>query len=93
MPEARLHPIIDRLRKIAPHYRYGALSKAHDELALFQEQRQNPLRLGIFARISVRQAGGGQDFVKKINNSLFLEVRNQILTTDFTAQLDRREFH
>ena len=92
MPEARLHPIIDGWKNIAPHYRYGALGKVHDELALFQEQRQNPLRLGHFARISVRQEVGGQHFVKKIEQLPLPSRMKSYLNADFTAQLTRRVF-
>ena len=65
MPEAPIHPIIDGVRNNVPHQGYIALEKGHDELALFQERRRNPLRLCDFARISVRQVVGGQHLVKE----------------------------
>ena len=92
MPEAPLPPIIDGLKYIAPHYRYVALGKGQDELALFQEQRQNPLRLGDFARISVRHAAGGQHFVMKIEQLPLPSRMKSYLNADFTAQLTRRVF-
>ena len=92
MPEARLHPIIDCLKNIAPHYRSGAQGQAHDELALFQEQRQHQLRLGDFARISVRQAVEGQHFLKQIQQLPLPCRMKSYLNADFTAQLSRRVF-
>ena len=93
MPEERLHPILDGLRNIAPHYRYGALGTAHDEVALLQAQRENPLRLGDFASISVRQAVGGQHFVKKIEQFHLPSKMKSYQKADFTAHITKRVFH
>ena len=93
MPEAPLHPIINVVRNIAAHFRYGAVTKAHDERAFFQDQRRYPLRLDDIARISVREALGGQHFVKKIYQLPLPSRMKSDLNSDYTAQLSRWVFH
>ena len=58
-PILSIHPIIDSMENLSPYHINGALTQTHDELALFQQQRHNPLQLVDFARISIRQAVGG----------------------------------
>ena len=42
-PILPIHPIIDSMEKLSPYHIYDALTQTHDELALFQQQRHNPL--------------------------------------------------
>ena len=39
IPESSLHPIIGSLKNIIPPRRHEALTKAHNELTLFEKQR------------------------------------------------------
>ena len=91
-PEAHLHPIIADVKNIVPCLRHDALMKAHNELALFQQQRLNPLQLADFARISIRQAVGGQHFITKIAQIPLPSRIKSDLKADFTAQLISRVF-
>ena len=72
-----------------PFHRYEALTTAHDELALFQEQRRKLLRLDDFATISVREAVAGQHFIKKIEQLRIPSRMKSFLNADYTAQLSR----
>ena len=87
MPEASLHPIIGGLKNIIPPRRHEALTKAHNELTLFQKQRGNPLLLTDLARISIRQAVGGQPFIRKIDDLPLPSRVKSFLNADFTEQL------
>ena len=91
-PEAHLHRCIADVKNLVTSLRYAALMKAHQELALFQQQRRNPLQLADFARISVRQAVGGQHFVEKIGHLPLPSRIKSFLNADFTAQLISRVF-
>ena len=78
MPETPLFPIIDGVRNIDPYRRHEALAKAHNEFALFQQQRRKPLRLEDFAMISIRQAVGARHFIEKLY--LLPDIKDEILS-------------
>ena len=92
MPETSLHPIIGSLKNVIPPRRLEALTKAHNELTLFQKQRGNPLLLADLARISIRQAVGGQHFIRKIEDLPLPSRVKSFVNADFTAQLPTRVF-
>ena len=92
MPEASLHPIIGGLKNMIPSWRHEALTKAHNELTLFQKQRGNQLLLADLARMSIRQAVGGQHFIRKIDYLPLPSRVNSFFNADFTAQLTTRVF-
>ena len=91
-PEIPIHPIVDSMRNLSPYHIYNALTQSHDELALFQQQRRNPLQLADFARISIRQAVGGQHFIEKVGHLPFPSRIITFLKADFTEQLSRKVF-
>ena len=90
--EASLDPIVGSVQNIDPYNRYAAVNIAHDELAFFQEQLWKPLWLDDFARISIRQAVAGQNFIKKIEQLPLPSRMKSFLNADYTAQLSTRVF-
>ena len=87
-----IHPIVASMGNLSPYQINDALTQTHDELALFQQQRRNPLQLADFARISIRQAVGGQHFIKKIGHLPLPSKIKSFLKADLTEQLIRKVF-
>ena len=91
-PEVPIHPIVDNMINLSPYHIYDALTQTHDELALFQQQRRNPLQLVDFARISIRQTVGGQHFMEKVDQLPLPSRIKSFVKADFTEQLNRKVF-
>ena len=92
MPKVQIHSIIDNVRNIIPPHRNRALTKAHKELTLLQEERRNPLHRADFATISMRPAVAVQHFIRKIEPLPIPTRMKSCLNDDLTAPLTNRVF-